>query len=203
MSASQTTIAVIYDYDQTLSPTYMQDETLFPHFGINPTQFWKKSRELVDKEGYDGELAYLKCMLDYLSMDRPTNDELRSLGAKLRYFKGVPEVFEELNHTLSNQHRTLGIKIEHYIVSSGLKKGISVHDGLCHHVFHETAVVGTNWARGLRHVNRADLLFGFGPEEGACIAGPHELAGGAMHASNAVTLANQKSQTKGVARCAK
>lgn len=121
MSASQTIIAVIYDYDQTLSPTYMQDETLFPHFGINPTQFWKKSRELVDKEGYDGELAYLKCMLDYLSMDRPTNDELRSLGAKLRYFKGVPEVFEELNHTLSNQHRTLGIKIEHYIVSSGLK----------------------------------------------------------------------------------
>lgn len=121
MSAAQTTIAVIYDYDQTLSPTYMQDETLFPHFGINPIQFWKKSRELVDKEGYDGELAYLKCMLDYLSMDRPTNDELRTLGAHLRYFKGVPEVFEELNHTLSHQHRTLGIKIEHYIVSSGLK----------------------------------------------------------------------------------
>lgn len=121
MAALQTTIAVIYDYDQTLSPTYMQDETLFPHFGINPTQFWKRSRELVDQEGYDGELAYLKCMLDYLGMDRPTNDELRTLGAKLRYFKGVPEVFEELNNVLSSQHKLLGIKIEHYIVSSGLK----------------------------------------------------------------------------------
>jgi hypothetical protein len=121
MSAAQTTIAVIYDYDQTLSPTYMQDETLFPHFGINANQFWKKSRELVDQQGYDGELAYLKCMLDYLEMDRPTNDELVKLGAQLRYYKGVPEVFDELNATLSQQHRSLGIKIEHYIVSSGLK----------------------------------------------------------------------------------
>ena len=121
MAAIQNTIAVIYDYDQTLSPTYMQDETLFPHFGINPTEFWKRSRELVDQEGYDGELAYLKCMLDYLSMDRPTNDELRTLGARLRYFKGVPEVFQELHGVLSSQHKLLGIKIEHYIVSSGLK----------------------------------------------------------------------------------
>jgi hypothetical protein len=121
MAALQNTIAIIYDYDQTLSPTYMQDETLFPHFGINPTEFWKRSRELVDQEGYDGELAYLKCMLDYLSMDRPTNDELRTLGARLRYFKGVPDVFKELHGVLSSQHKLLGIKIEHYIVSSGLK----------------------------------------------------------------------------------
>ncbi len=121
MAALQTTIGIIYDYDQTLSPTYMQDETLFPHFGIHPGQFWKKSRQLVDNEGYDGELAYLKCMLDCLEMDRPTNDELRALGAKLRYYKGVPEVFGELHQVLSDQHRSLGIRIEHYIVSSGLK----------------------------------------------------------------------------------
>jgi hypothetical protein len=60
-------------------------------------------------------------MLDYLSMDRPTNDELRDLGAKLRYYKGVPDVFQELHGVLSSQHKLLGIKIEHYIVSSGLK----------------------------------------------------------------------------------
>ena len=35
MASSQTTIGIIYDYDQTLSPNYMQDEVLFPHFGIN------------------------------------------------------------------------------------------------------------------------------------------------------------------------
>jgi hypothetical protein len=121
MAAAQTTIGIIYDYDQTLSPNYMQDEVLFPHFGINPSQFWKKSRELVDSEGYDGELAYLKSLLDYLAMDRPTNADLRKLGANLRFYKGLPEMFEELHGVLSDQHRLLGIKIEHYIVSSGMK----------------------------------------------------------------------------------
>ena len=121
MASSQTTIGIIYDYDQTLSPNYMQDEVLFPHFGINAAQFWKKSRELVNEEGYDGELAYLKSMLDYLAMDRPTNDELRALGANLKFYKGLPEMFEEINGMLDEQHRLYGIKIEHYIVSSGLK----------------------------------------------------------------------------------
>ncbi|MBX7211402.1 MAG: haloacid dehalogenase-like hydrolase [Verrucomicrobiaceae bacterium] len=121
MASSQTTIGLIYDYDQTLSPNYMQDEVLFPHFGINAAQFWKKSRELVNDEGYDGELAYLKSMLDYLAMDRPTNEELRKLGANLRFYKGLPEMFQELDTVLNDQHRLYGIKIEHYIVSSGLK----------------------------------------------------------------------------------
>ncbi|MCB1226178.1 MAG: haloacid dehalogenase-like hydrolase [Verrucomicrobiales bacterium] len=121
MATPQTTIGLIYDYDQTLSPNYMQDEVLFPHFGINPTQFWKKSRELVDQQGYDGELAYLKALLDYLAMDRPTNADFRHLGAKLHFYKGLPEMFQELNSVLSEQHKMLGIKIEHYIVSSGLK----------------------------------------------------------------------------------
>ncbi len=121
MAASQTTIGIIYDYDQTLSPNYMQDEVLFPHFGINAAQFWKKSRELVDNEGYDGELAYLKTMLDYLAMDRPTNAELRDLGNNLRFYKGLPEMFVEMQGILDDQHRLYGIQIEHYIVSSGLK----------------------------------------------------------------------------------
>jgi hypothetical protein len=90
MATAQTTIGLIYDYDQTLSPNYMQDEVLFPRFGINPTQFWKKSRELVDTEGYDGELAYLKALLDYLALDRPTNAELSALGANLKFYPASP-----------------------------------------------------------------------------------------------------------------
>ena len=121
MSVAQNTIAIIYDYDQTLSPNYMQDETLFPHFGIHAEPFWRKSRQLVEQEGYDGELAYLKCILDYLEMDRPTNEELTALGAKLHYFPGVPEFFDEVPQVLNAAHQAHGIQIEHYIVSSGLK----------------------------------------------------------------------------------
>jgi hypothetical protein len=99
----------------------MQDEVMFPHFGINPEAFWKKCQALVATEGYDNELAYLKALLDYLTLDRPTNGELRSLGRNLTFYPGVPEMFGELEGILTPAHRAMDIHIEHYIVSSGLK----------------------------------------------------------------------------------
>ena len=76
MAVPQNTIAIVFDYDQTLSPNYMQDEVLFPSFGINPPKFWQRCHALVRDEGYDNELAYLKALLDCLGMDRPTNKHL-------------------------------------------------------------------------------------------------------------------------------
>ena len=96
MAVPQSTIALIYDYDQTLSPSYMQDEVLFPEFGIDPAQFWDRCNSLVKENQWDGELAYMKCLLDYLQMDGVTNDRLCELGRGLTYYPGVPELFEEI-----------------------------------------------------------------------------------------------------------
>jgi hypothetical protein len=118
----QNTIALVYDYDQTLSPAYMQDDVIFPAFGINADKFWKRCSDLVQMEGYDNELAYMKCLLDYLSVDRPTNEQLKRLGAKMQLNKGLPEMFEEFDQELlEEQHLAAGIHVDHYIVSSGLK----------------------------------------------------------------------------------
>jgi hypothetical protein len=118
----QNTIALVYDYDQTLSPAYMQDDVIFPAFGINAEKFWKRCADLVQTEGYDNELAYMKCLLDYLSMDRPTNDQLRQLGAKMELYKGLPEMFQEFDRDLlDDRHLGVGIHVDHYVVSSGLK----------------------------------------------------------------------------------
>lgn len=122
MAAPQNIIALVYDYDQTLSPLYMQDDVLFPEFGIDPEQFWKKCNALVSDQKWDGELAYMKCMLDYLGMDNVTNDRLIQLGAGLRFFPGLPELFGALpKAALTADHEAAGIRVEHYIISSGLK----------------------------------------------------------------------------------
>ena len=76
----------------------MQEEVVFPAFGINGESFWRRCTELVRDTGYDNELAYMKVMLDTLGMDRPTNKELRQLGAKLNFYKGLPEMFEEFRN---------------------------------------------------------------------------------------------------------
>ena len=122
MSSPQNTIAIVYDYDQTLSPNYMQDEVLFPTFGIDPKKFWARCHELVKAQGYDNELAYMKALLDYLDIDRPTNARLRELGAGLQFFAGLPEMFDEFRTgLLTAAHEADGIRVEHYIISSGLK----------------------------------------------------------------------------------
>jgi hypothetical protein len=122
MSTPQNTIAIVYDYDQTLSPSYMQDEVVFPAFGINKDGFWRRCSELVRDHGYDSELAYMKVLLDTLGMDRPTNTELKALGANLNFYKGLPEMFEEFGKDLlTEEHLAHGIAVEHYIISSGMK----------------------------------------------------------------------------------
>ncbi len=121
MSVPQTTIGIAYDYDQTLSPTYMQDEVLFPAFGINSSAFWKKCQQLTRDDGWESELAYLKTLLDYLDIDPPTNEDLERLGQDLKFYKGLPEMFDELEGVLTDTHRAMGITIEHYIISSGMK----------------------------------------------------------------------------------
>lgn len=121
MTTPQNTIAIVYDYDQTLSPSYMQDEVVFPAFGINPDSFWRRCAELRES-GYDHELAYMKVLLDTLGMDRPTNAYLQQLGGKLTFYKGLPEMFEEFRSgLLAPEPVAHGITVEHYIISSGMK----------------------------------------------------------------------------------
>jgi len=121
VAAPHNPIALVYDYDQTLSPSYMQDDVLFPRFGIDPEQFWKKCNLLVKEQSWDGELAYMKCLLDYLAMDNVSNQDLSNLGKDLTYYPGVDDMFEQLSSVLRPEHEAAGISVEHYIISSGLK----------------------------------------------------------------------------------
>jgi hypothetical protein len=167
MSVPQNTIAIIYDYDQTLSPVYMQEEAIFPVFGIKSHAFWERCAELVKEQGYDSELAYMKVLLDSLEMDRPTNAEFRKLGQRLTFYKGLPEMFDEFREDLlTAEHITHGITVEHFIVSSGLK---AVLDG-CRLAPYVRAIFGCEFAedskgqitfprRVISHTQKTQFLF--------------------------------------------
>ena len=95
MSAPQNIIGLVYDYDQTLSPTYMQDEVMFPVFGIKPAAFWKKCQVLVAEEGYDNELAYLKALLDSGSVRSVGEEQID--GVKTVHYTGSASVDAQLD----------------------------------------------------------------------------------------------------------
>ncbi|MEI8340764.1 MAG: HAD family hydrolase [Verrucomicrobiota bacterium] len=167
MASPQNIIAIVYDYDQTLSPFFMQDDVLFPEFGIDPAHFWQRSGALVKEQGFDNELAYMKVMLDTLGMDRPTNARLRELGANMTFYKGLPEMFEEFTGgLLEPEHLAHGIRVEHYIVSSGLKALIE-GSRLARHV---RAIFGCEFSeddqgriafpkRAISHTQKTQFLF--------------------------------------------
>ena len=119
--AKQRKIVLVFDYDQTLSPVYMQNQTIFPFLGIDPKKFWKECDALV-REGWENELAYMHRILQIGQMDGLTNKKLRELGKNLSFFPGVPEVFDELQECLEERHLEKEIQLEYYVVSSGLKE---------------------------------------------------------------------------------
>ena len=56
-------IAIMYDFDKTLSTKDMQEYGFIPNLGISSTQFWNEVKELKQTENMDPILAYMRHML--------------------------------------------------------------------------------------------------------------------------------------------
>ena len=124
----QNVIAIIWDFDKTLSPVYMQ-EPLFRAYDIDSNEFWTEVRALPEyylKAGIhvNEETCYLGHILSYVQngpMAGLTNARLTDLGAEIPLFQGLPEFFDRIAAAVDdNQYREAEVSVEHYVVSTGL-----------------------------------------------------------------------------------
>jgi hypothetical protein len=124
------TIAIVYDFDGTLSPLSMQEYTVFPERGIDPKEFWAEVKTATKVNEATEVLTYMHLMAERIAQGSLPIDRARlhELGAKVPYFPGVETWFDRINKFVHEQ--TLGyVKVRHYIVSAGLKEileGVSI-----------------------------------------------------------------------------
>lgn len=113
-------VALIYDFDGTLSPGNMQEFGFIQAIGKTPQEFWTLSDEIAIGQDASNVLAYMKMMFDEAHRcNIPLRrDEFHRFGKDIDLFEGVREWFSKVN-AYGAAH---GVKVEHYINSSGLKE---------------------------------------------------------------------------------
>lgn len=110
----------MYDFDKTLCTRDMQEYTFIPDLGITPQDFWQEAGALSQKEKMDRILAYMYLMIAKAkAAQQPIHRKnFVKLGKNIEFFNGVVSWFDRINHYGAEQ----GVRIEHYIISSGLKE---------------------------------------------------------------------------------
>lgn len=167
-------IGCFYDCDETLTPGAMQ-EPLFRHYGIDGSAFWQEKDKLIEHARRNGvamdfENGYLNFMLDYVRDGRMpglSNQKLRELGAEIKVFPGLPDFFARTKELIEGTrlYAEHGIKVEHYIVTTGLKEMVAgsvlnTKDlaGIFGSEFYEHEGVISRIARAVGHMKKTDFL---------------------------------------------
>ena len=111
-------IAVIWDCDKTLIDGYMQDP-IFKEYKINPRDFWKKVDSIPEEYQAKGVRVnkdtyylnyFIKCAHDG-TFPELNNQKLREYGAKQKFYKGIPEIFEETKRMFKDDKSYPYIKV--------------------------------------------------------------------------------------------
>ena len=114
-------IALMYDFDGTLVAGNMQEYSFIEQVGSQVIDFWKECDGIAVKNNSD---KILTCMYNMVDKARKTpnfsvtREGFKKHGENIILFEGVQDWFKRINA----YGKELGITIEHYIISSGLKE---------------------------------------------------------------------------------
>lgn len=130
---TQKTIAFIWDFDKTVTHSYMQTP-LFKEYSIDEKKFWEEVNSykdlFADKDlKVAQDTIYLEVILNYVrdsKFEGLSNSTLRELGSRIELAPGIIEFIQLTKNVIkedSNFSRNQ-IEVEHYIVSTGLRQMI-------------------------------------------------------------------------------
>ena len=113
-------VAILYDFDSTLSRTDMQNFGFIPSLGMTPAEFWGATGKFSEETGCERTLAYLY-MMQKLAAEKGikmTKEWLKEQGKGIEFYNGVDTWFDRIN-AYGKEH---GVNVEHYLISSGNKE---------------------------------------------------------------------------------
>ena len=114
---AKTTIGILYDFDKTLCTTDMQEYDFIKNLGMTSDAFWGEAASLTQAHEVEKILSYMfvmirKCKEKGIPL---TEEYLKKCGENVELYKGVLTWFDRINAF----GEEMGVKIEHYIISSG------------------------------------------------------------------------------------
>jgi hypothetical protein len=132
-------IALVYDFDGTLSPKPMQEYTFLPKIGEDPAAFWAESNRIAKEHEADSLITYMHLMYKKAKAAgvRIDREDLVGLGRDVELYPGVEQWFDEIAEYVRIAAEAQGVVLRHYLVSSGLTEiieGTRIYDRF-HNVF--------------------------------------------------------------------
>ncbi len=115
-------VALIYDFDGTLSPGNMQEYKFIPDMDETAEAFWKRCQKVSEEHDADPILTYMSEMIETARAKRKSirREAFVDYGKEVKLFEGVQEWFDRINAYAAARE----LKVEHYINSSGLAEMI-------------------------------------------------------------------------------
>lgn len=116
------TVAICYDFDMTLSPKNMQEYGFFKELETTAEEFWGEQDDLIKQNNADMILMNMYGIVELTKKKgiSLSKEKLKEFGKNIELYEGVETWFDRINE----YGRILGVNIEHYIVSSGIKEMI-------------------------------------------------------------------------------
>jgi haloacid dehalogenase-like hydrolase len=126
----QNTIALVYDFDGTLSPQPMQEYTVLPKIGVEPREFWARVNRDARETESDMMLVYMRHIIEALELGRidVKREDFAAMASRIEYFPGVSTWFARMNAYVRRRSRGQA-RVQHYLISAGQKEildGVSI-----------------------------------------------------------------------------